>query len=175
MRFLDPRPSTLVMTRDKETHVRMGGRDKGIARMQHERHAERFPVLSGQLRAVRGRGRRELLAVNMGKRDAGFFENRSIGQDAGPSAAAFGPRPFIGEECGVAVVLFQRAADRILQRQQVLANGGKVGWGGQGVVVRGSFSLARSEGKENENEYENENDFAGKATALDSTTEASAA
>jgi hypothetical protein len=85
------------MTRDEESHVGMRRGHVRIARVQHEGHTERFPVLAGEFRSMGGGGGRELVAMNVRERDTGLFEQPALVEDSRPSAATLGARPLAGE------------------------------------------------------------------------------
>ena len=121
------------MPGDEETNVRMARRHVGIARVNHERDAERLPGFAGEFGTMR-RGRRgQFGAANVGESDARFLEHTALRENPRPATATesrlaiFGARPFVGAEFRAAILRFQRGANGILQPKQVGANAGKVG------------------------------------------------
>ena len=109
-----PNGRSFFVIGDKKADVGVASRNVGIARMDHERNPERFPDAAGEFWAVRGRGRRELITVDMGERDAGFFENGAFGEDARAAAAALGTRPQIFAEVRAAVFDGEGRANTLL-------------------------------------------------------------
>ena len=103
----------------------MNGRAVGVARMQHQRHAQCLPGLARELRAARrGRGR-ELAALDVREVDAAALEETSVLDHAREPAAAFGALPFVGLE-RVSVRRFKARDDLFLQGEEVVADGAGV-------------------------------------------------
>ena len=82
--------------------------------MNHERNPERFPDAAGEFGTVCGRGGRELVAVDMRERDAGFFENGALGKDASAATTALRTRPQIFAEVRAAVLDGEGRANTLL-------------------------------------------------------------
>ena len=78
--------------------------------------------------------------MHVGEGDAGFLEDRAFGKDARATAAALGTDPFVGPKMRRAILGFESGADTILQREQVGANGGKIGSGGHGATAKGKLN-----------------------------------
>ncbi len=73
---------------NKEAHVGMAGRQIGVFRVDHQRHAHRFKAAACQLRAVRGGRCRHLIAMNVGEVNPCLLEYRAVAQHAASTAAA---------------------------------------------------------------------------------------
>ena len=105
---------------DEEAHVHVRGRDIGIAGMHDQGHAHGLERTVLQFRPV-GRGRTgHVVAVHMGKIDAGLLEYPALGEDPRTSAAAGVALPVILHEFRFPVRIFQFGADPVLQVQQVV-------------------------------------------------------
>lgn len=99
---------------EEEANVGVARRHVGIAWMNHERNSERFPDAAGEFGTVYGRGGRELVAVDMRERYAGFFENGALGKDASAAATALRTRPQIFAEVRAAVFDAEGRANTLL-------------------------------------------------------------
>src|SRR5688572_21073995 len=104
------------------TDVGVRGRHMGIARMQHQRYADRTPRGPGQLRPRRARRRRQRRAGYIGKTDPGLLEHAAVAQDPRTSAAALLTQPRVLDETRAAIDGFDRAADAVLQAGEVIAD-----------------------------------------------------
>jgi len=121
----------------EETDVGVGGGHVGIARMNHQRHAHGFETAPGQLRPLGGGRRRQAGTGDVGKVDAGLFEQRTVTQHAGATAAgqtaaAGGALPGIFPERRGAVGRFQGTSQPILQFAQITQYGVDIGRFGHG-------------------------------------------
>jgi hypothetical protein len=121
------RRSVLRLAGGEEAHVGMAGRDVGIAGVEDERDPDRRPGSSRQLGAVLGGGGREAQSVDAREGHACFFEESSVREHAGTSSSALRAGPRILDKAGRTVVCRERRADAVLQRGQVLFNGGQGG------------------------------------------------
>src|SRR5579884_1159215 len=135
-------------------HVEMRGRHVGIARMQHQRHAERGPGAVGELRTRRAGCRRQARAVHVREIHPALLEHAALLQHARAPAAAVRALPQILDEARAAVGGFQRRAQAVLQRGEVgrhrLDPGlrharGPQAWSDRGIVTQ--TALRRGGGK----------------------------
>ena len=124
-----PRHRLAVAHRAEVAHVRVRGRQVGVARVEHQRHADRAPRGAGQLRPRGARRRRQRGAGHIGEADAGLLEHRAVAQDPRAPAAAFGALPRVLDEARAAVGGFDRGADAVLQAGEVVADAVEVGRG----------------------------------------------
>jgi|GEM_PF-6887502 len=83
----------------------------------------------------------------MGKSHAGFFEHGAFRQQPGASAAAFRAFPDILAKPLPAVLNLERGADSVLQAEEIAFDGGKVGRGRHGVVVKRERQRSRPTGE----------------------------
>ncbi len=83
--------------------------------MHDQRHAERGPRTTGQIRSVCARRRRQARAGYKREIHPGLLEHRAVLQHASATATAFGTLPCILDKPRVAIGRFQRGADAILQ------------------------------------------------------------
>jgi hypothetical protein len=105
--------------RDEKAHVGVGGRNVGVVRMDHQRHAQGFEATPGQFRPM-GAGRRwETAAEDVGKVNAALFNDRTVLQHPGATATAGRPGPGVFDEASAAVLGFQCSADAVLQVEQI--------------------------------------------------------
>ncbi len=100
----------------------MHGRDKGIARVEHQRDAHRLEAAAGQLRPVGAGRRRQGIAPHMREAHAGTLHHGAAFQDTGAAttAQALGGRllPGIGRK-RLAVDGGDSVGDTVLQTEQI--------------------------------------------------------
>src|SRR5712691_8635860 len=104
--------------RDQEPHVHMNGRDKGIARMQYQRHAGGFEGAAGQLGPCGARRGRQALPLYPGEIHSAALEHAPILDDAALAAAAFVPLPVIAPE-GASFDALQLRDEAVLQLNKI--------------------------------------------------------
>ncbi|MCY1435610.1 hypothetical protein D9M71_517110 [compost metagenome] len=119
---------------DEEAHVGVGGRHVRVARVDHQRHAERLEAAAGQFRPVRAGRRRQADAVDVGEVHAAFLDQRAIGDHPGAPAATGGALPGVLDETGAAVFGFECGADAVLQVEQIGLDG--LDTVGHGITLR---------------------------------------
>ena len=96
--------------RDEEAHVEMHRRRVGIARVQDQRHAGRFPCAARKLGAMRRRRRGQRVPRHVREQHAAALENGAVLDPARKPAAAFGPCPRAAGE--------RLAAERLRDRRR---------------------------------------------------------
>lgn len=118
----------------EEAHVHVHGGRIRITRMQHQRHAHRFPGASRQFRPRSHRRRWQAFALHVREIAAAALEHIAFLDQARDAAATFGAFPGVDQE-GLAIHVLQRLHDARLQVEQPgldgrRVRGGHVGWGG---------------------------------------------
>src|SRR5881396_2068710 len=114
----------LRLGRDQEPHVHVNGRDKGIARMQYQRHAGGLECAAGQLGPCGARGGREPLSVHPGEIHSAALEHAPVLEDAA-LAAALVPLPEIAAEAASFDAL-QLRDEAVLQLEEVSVDRSRV-------------------------------------------------
>src|SRR5690606_22748163 len=111
---------------DEETYIHVHSGHIGIAWMQYQRYAHRFPFTTGKLGTIGCRGCRQRIACHMRKADAAALEHMAVLYDARNTSATFRAVPTVEQERR-AIGLLQRCHNALLEILQILPDGGR-GW-----------------------------------------------
>jgi hypothetical protein len=109
-----------VGAEEPDIHVRGGS--VRIQRVVDDGDAHRAETAPGELRPVVRGGRRQFAPADVREGHPALLQHRASGDDAGPTAAAFGPGPGIVLVLGLAIDLLEERAQAILQPQEVFAD-----------------------------------------------------
>ena len=116
-----PTAAAVRLSCTEKSHIEVDRRAVGIARMQDQRDAHRFPRPAGEMWARGGGRRRQLLALHVRKVDAGALEEVSFFEDSGCSPAALRSLPGVRSE-RLAVESLQSVDDAHLKVREVFEN-----------------------------------------------------
>src|SRR5215210_1282565 len=115
------------LLRKKEADVHVGRGHVGVVLIEDEGDTESLEASARQLGPLRGSGRRQPRAMDMGEAHPGLLEHRPLAQHPRLPAATLRPLPGILVETSGAVLRFDGGADAVLETEEVGLDGGKVG------------------------------------------------